>query len=37
MLDVTKPVADDLGFTKQGLTNVKIEVLSVGDGPYRVR
>lgn len=37
MLDVTKPVADDLGFTKQGLTNVKIEVLSVGDGPYRIR
>jgi rare lipoprotein A len=37
MLDVTKPVADDLGFTNQGLTNVKIEVLSVGDGPYRIR
>ena len=37
MLDVTKPVADDLGFTKQGLTQVRIEVLSVGDGSYRIR
>lgn len=37
MLDVTKPVADDLGFTKQGLTKVKIEVLSVGDGSYKIR
>lgn len=37
MLDVTKPVADDLGFTKQGLTKVKIQVLSVGDGSYRIR
>jgi rare lipoprotein A len=37
MLDVTKPVADDLGFTRQGLTQVRIEVLSVGDGSYRMR
>jgi rare lipoprotein A len=37
MLDVTKPVADDLGFTRQGLTQVRIEVLSVGDGAYRMR
>jgi rare lipoprotein A len=37
MLDVTKPVADSLGFTKQGLTQVRIEVLSVGDGAYRMR
>jgi rare lipoprotein A len=37
MLDVTKPVADELGFTKQGLTEVRIEVLSVGDGPHRIR
>lgn len=36
MLDVTKPVADELGFTRQGLTNVRIEVLSVGDGPYKI-
>ena len=37
MLDVTKPVADELGFTRRGLTTVKIKVLSVGDGPYRIR
>jgi rare lipoprotein A len=37
MLDVTKPVADQLGFTGQGLTQVRIEVLSVGDGPHRIR
>lgn len=36
MLDVTKPVADELGFTRQGLTKVRIEVLSVGDGPHRI-
>ena len=37
MLDVTTPVARELGFVKQGLTTVKIKVLSVGDGPYRIR
>jgi rare lipoprotein A len=37
MLDVTKPVARELGFVNQGLTTVKIKVLSVGDGPYRLR
>jgi rare lipoprotein A len=37
VLDVTKPVADELGFTRQGLTQVQIKVLSVGDGPYRIR
>jgi rare lipoprotein A (peptidoglycan hydrolase) len=37
VLDVTKPVADELGFTRRGLTTVKIKVLSVGDGPYRIR
>ena len=37
MLDVTKPVADQLGFTDQGLTQVRIEVLSVGDGSHRIR
>lgn len=37
LLDVTKPVADELGFTQQGLTTVKIKVLSVGDGSYRLR
>jgi rare lipoprotein A (peptidoglycan hydrolase) len=37
MLDVTTPVARELGFVKQGLTTVKIQVLSVGDGSYRIR
>lgn len=37
LLDVTKPVARELGFVDQGLTKVKIQVLSVGDGPYRLR
>jgi rare lipoprotein A len=37
MLDVTKPVARELGFVNQGLTTVKIKVLSVGDGSYRIR
>lgn len=36
ILDVTKPVAKKLGFLKQGLTPVEIEVLSVGDGRYRL-
>jgi rare lipoprotein A len=37
ILDVTKPVADELGFTRQGLTQVRIQVLSVGDGRHRIR
>jgi rare lipoprotein A len=37
ILDVTEPVAHDLGFHHKGLTQVRIEVLSVGDGPYRIR
>jgi rare lipoprotein A len=37
MLDVTEPVAKELGFHSQGLTKVKVEVLSVGDGPYLIR
>jgi rare lipoprotein A len=37
MLDVTAPVAHELGFHRQGLSTVKIKVLSVGDGPYRIR
>jgi rare lipoprotein A len=36
ILDVTKPVADELGFTRQGLTQVRIQVLSVGDGRHRI-
>ena len=37
MLDVTAPVAKELGFHHQGLTRVGIEVLSVGDGRHRIR
>jgi len=35
ILDVTPKVASRLGFSKQGLTRVRLEVLSVGDGKYR--
>lgn len=34
MLDVTPRAAAKLGFKKQGLTRVQIEVLSVGDGKW---
>ncbi len=37
ILDVTAPVAKELGFHHQGLTRVGIEVLSVGDGRHRIR
>jgi rare lipoprotein A len=37
ILDVTEPVAKDLGFREQGLTRVRIEVLSVGDGKYKIK
>jgi rare lipoprotein A len=37
ILDVTPPVAKKLGFYERGLTPVRIEVLSVGDGRYRIR
>jgi len=37
MLDVTTGVAKDLGFHKSGLCPVRIEVLSVGDGKWRIR
>ncbi len=37
IIDVTAPVAKKLGFYKQGLTRVRIEVLSVGDGKHRIR
>ena len=36
-LDVTKGVAKDLGFEDSGLTRVSIEVLSVGDGKYKLK
>ncbi len=37
IIDVTAPVAKKLGFYKKGLARVRIEVLSVGDGKYRIR
>lgn len=37
MLDVTGGVAKDLGFHKDGLCPVRIEVLSVGDGRWRIK
>jgi len=37
IVDVTAPVAKKLGFYKQGLVPVKIEVIDVGDGKYRIR
>lgn len=37
IIDVTTPVAKKLGFHRQGLAQVEVEVLSVGDGRYRVR
>jgi len=37
ILDVTTPVAKKLGFYERGTAFVRIEVLSVGDGAYRIR
>ena len=37
IIDVTAATAKKLGFHRQGLAEVKVEVLSVGDGRYRVR
>ncbi len=37
ILDVTPAVAHDLGFRDRGLTKVRIEVISVGDGRYEVK
>ena len=36
VLDVTEPVAKDLGFYGAGLAPVRIEVLSVGDGNWKI-
>lgn len=35
LIDVSTAVADKLGFRRKGLERVRVEVLSVGDGPYR--
>ena len=37
IIDVTAATAKQLGFHDRGLAEVKVEVLSVGDGRYRVR
>jgi rare lipoprotein A len=37
IIDVTNPVAVRLGFFMKGTAQVKIEVISVGDGRYRIR
>jgi rare lipoprotein A len=37
ILDVTAPVARKLGFYERGTAYVRIKVLSVGDGRYRIR
>lgn len=37
IIDVTAPVAKKLGFYERGLARVRIKVLSVGDGSYRIR
>lgn len=35
LLDVSPRAARQLGFREQGLTEVEVKVLSVGDGPWR--
>lgn len=35
IIDVSTGVARELGFVNAGIHEVKIEVISVGDGPYR--
>ena len=35
-MDVTEPVAKELGFYGAGLAPVRIEVLSVGDAKWKV-
>jgi rare lipoprotein A len=37
IIDVTAPVAKKLGFYERGTAPVRIQVLSVGDGSYRIR
>jgi len=35
IIDVTPRAAAKLGFKEKGLTQVKVEVVSVGDGKYK--
>jgi len=37
ILDVTRPVAKELGFYEAGLAPVRLEVLSVGDGRWKIK
>lgn len=37
LVDVSESIAKELGFVNKGLERVRIEVLSVGDGDYKVR
>lgn len=37
IIDVTSATAKKLGFYDKGLATVRVEVLSVGDGRYRIR
>jgi len=37
IIDLTPRAARKIGFEEEGLTEVKMEVLSVGDGPYKVK
>lgn len=37
IIDVTPRAAAKLGFKEQGLTQVRVEVLSVGDGKYKMK
>ena len=37
IIDLTPTAAKKLGFKKQGLAKVRVKVLSVGDGPYKIK
>ena len=37
IIDLTPRAARKIGFEEQGLTEVKVQVISVGDGPYKVK
>jgi len=37
IIDLTPRAARQIGFEEDGLAKVKVEVISVGDGPYKVK
>lgn len=37
LIDVSSAVARDLGFMRKGLQKVRVEVISVGDGPHQLK